>query len=363
MGRVRPLGQADIVQIAELYRRVFGSASAAPPGWLEDALHAVLWDHPWRDDALPSLVYEDEHGRVVGCIGVMPRPMSIAGEPVRAVVSHTVMIEPGRRAAPVSVELLKALLSGPQDLILAQGAHVSRRIFEAIGGVPSPFYGVRWVRPLRPARYVLSSLRRRGLPALPASALTPFCRALDTLAARVRTNPFRVPPSDLGGDELDVDTFVESLDDVAHDRSLRPRYDRNSAKWLLELMASKPGAGAFQKVVVRQPSGEVAGWYLYYLNPGGTSEVVQVGASAASVDAVLAHLFAHAWRGGAVALSGQLDPAAFPALTRGSCLFRHDGGPGLLVHSRRGDLREAIHRGDGFITRLEGEWWIGFLLT
>jgi hypothetical protein len=88
-----------------------------------------------------------------------------------------------------------------------------------------------------------------------------------------------------------------------------------------------------------------------------------VGASAASADAVLAHLFAHAWRGGAVALSGQLDPAAFPALTRGNCLFRHDGGPGLLVHSRRGDLREAIHRGDGFITRLEGEWWIGFLLT
>ena len=48
---------------------------------------------------------------------------------------------------------------------LAQGAHVSRRIFEAIVGVPSPFYGVRWLRPLRPARYALSSLRRGGLSA------------------------------------------------------------------------------------------------------------------------------------------------------------------------------------------------------
>jgi len=28
------------------------------------------------------------------------------------------------------------------------------------------------------------------------------------------------------------------------------------------------------------------------------------------------------------------------------------------VHSKRADLREAIQRGDAFLTRLEGEWWM-----
>jgi len=58
---------------------------------------------------------------------------------------------------------------------------------------------------------------------------------------------------------------------------------------------------------------------------------------------------------------GQVDPAFFHALSKKDCLFHHDGGSWMLVHSRHPELLHAIHRGDAFLTRLEGEWWISFL--
>jgi hypothetical protein len=32
----------------------------------------------------------------------------------------------------------------------------------------------------------------------------------------------------------------------------------------------------------------------------------------------------------------------------------------MLVHSRRAELREVIQRGDAFLTRLDGEWFMRF---
>jgi hypothetical protein len=32
-----------------------------------------------------------------------------------------------------------------------------------------------------------------------------------------------------------------------------------------------------------------------------------------------------------------------------------------MVHSNKPELLHAIHRGDAFLTRLEGEWWMRFI--
>jgi hypothetical protein len=32
-----------------------------------------------------------------------------------------------------------------------------------------------------------------------------------------------------------------------------------------------------------------------------------------------------------------------------------------LVHSRDPEIMAAIHRGEAFLSRLEGEWWLRFL--
>jgi len=128
-----------------------------------------------------------------------------------------------------------------------------------------------------------------------------------------------------------------------------------------EFQGERGGRGAFEIGLAEETdgAGDMVGWYLYYLNPGGISEVVQIGARKMFADDVLGHLLHHAWRGGALAASGQLDPAAFQALAAKGSVFHHDGVSWFLIHSKNPAVLAAIHRADTFLTRLEGEWCIG----
>lgn len=78
-----------------------------------------------------------------------------------------------------------------------------------------------------------------------------------------------------------------------------------------------------------------------------------------AAELVVDHLFYHAWRKGALAVSGRLQADFFEALKAKRCIF-HGGGAPLLVYSRQHDLIEAVRAGDAFLTRLDGEWWMPF---
>src|SRR2546428_7119045 len=164
-GRVRPLAERDVPQVVDLYERIFRKSGTHDPVAAGEYLHEIFCRNPWRHEALPSLVYEDEAGRIAGCLGVMPRRMSFEGRPIEAAISHTFMVEPGSRSSLAALALARTFLSGVQDLSIAEGGGPSRRILERFGGSTSLLYSLRWTRPLRPSRYVLSILKRRGLPA------------------------------------------------------------------------------------------------------------------------------------------------------------------------------------------------------
>lgn len=59
------------------------------------------------------------------------------------------------------------------------------------------------------------------------------------------------------------------------------------------------------------------------------------------------------------AISGRVDPRFIADFSGAHCKCRLDG-PWMLVHSRRAELREVIQRGDAFLTRLDGEWFMRF---
>lgn len=355
-GRVRPLLEEDVPRIAELHQSAFGAQ--ASPAQLESHLRDVFCRHPWLDERLPSLVHEDEDGWITGCLGVMPRPMSIDGRPIVAAVTHDFMVEPDRRSTLAAMQILKAFFSGPQDLSLAEGNDVSRKLWEAMGGTLSMLHSLRWTRPLRPARYALSLLERRGLPWWYVRPLRPFCRVLDLLAMRLPESPLRQQRSRATAEELEPGTLLDALNRLAGPCSLRPRYEREALEWLFRTLARSTRRGAFRKVLLRR-EGRVLGWYLYYAQPGGISEVVQIGATQATAQEVLDHLFFDAWSCGAVAVSGQLEPSLTPAFSERFCVFhRGRGGSWVLVHSRDERILRALQRDDAFFTRLEGEWWI-----
>jgi hypothetical protein len=112
-------------------------------------------------------------------------------------------------------------------------------------------------------------------------------------------------------------------------------------------------------VAARGADGALVGWYLYYANAGGVGQVVQVAARRDRGGDILHCLFHDAWAKGVVALVGRLEPGLLPALGAHGALLARDG-PWVLVQSQHPELLAAIHRGDAFLSRLDGEWWMSF---
>ena len=360
MGRVRVLEERDIPHVVGLHRRIYpvpGGAANAPLNGEYAYFKEIFLDTPWAADDQPSLVYEDDSGTPIGFLGVMPRRMVLHGRPVRAAITAHFIVDPARRATLAGIELIKALVAGPQDLVLNDLANsTSRKIWEGLGGMTALLYSLYWVRVLRPTEYAMtrwSRQRREGI-----GAWVPLSRAVDAIVTRaVRSFRARIPAT--SGEELDGDTLARCVAEFTRNRALRPEYDGRAAAWLLE-MARKPAPGTLRKVLVRSARGEIDGWYLYCGLRGGMGDVLQVGAREGRIGGVLDHLFAQAQRDGMVALMGQIDPQVMDVYSARHCVFRNWGG-WTLFHTRNAELMQAIQRGDAFLTRLEGKWCAGFL--
>jgi len=360
MATVRVLGEGDVPAAAALFARVYPQHRWHSPSACEDYFREMLFDNPWCDPELSSWVAEQD-GHIIGMQAVMPRPMRFRGRPLRVAVSCQFVVDPDKRRSLVALQLMKAYLSGPQDLSLADGANdQSRRLWIGLGGTAPLLYSLHWTRPLRPARYALSLLQEHAvLPPPLAFALRPVCALADALAVRLRQNRFFREPADVVEETLDPATMLSHLPDVMDRSALRPVYDVRSLAWLLDQTGRKKRHGTLRARAVLNSERQLIGWYLYYLQPNAVSEVVQLAALDGSFDQVLQRLLADAWRHDATAVCGRLDPCHAQELSTRHSWFRREG-PWTLVHSRHADLMAAINRGDAFLSRLEGEWWLRF---
>ena len=362
---IREFLREDIPEVADLWQKVFLQRKATPSESLQTYLRSyfeeVFFRNPWYDESLPSFVFEDDSQKIVGFLGVIPRRMTLKGRPVRVAVSTQLMVDAGRRPGFAAFELLRRFFSGPQDLTLCDGANESsQRIWRRAGGEVALLYSLLWVRVLRPTRFAMGLLARgRRLLAPLAWTSGPICCALDGLAARMPLSPFRLSVPVSGEEEIAEETLLWCLSQLSGRQGLRPEYERDSVRWLLGQAGEMKRHGALRKVVVRDADGEVIGWYIYYSKPSGVSQVLQLGAREHAVSPVLDHLFYHARRLGAVAVMGQLEPRFVRELSDSHCVLTCRG-LGVLIHSRDRELLDTIHRGDAFLTRLEGEWWLRF---
>jgi hypothetical protein len=354
MAAIRPLSQGDLREVARLFGSVHPQARGVSQGECEAYFHHMFFGNPWVDAALPSWLAHDGP-RVVGFIGVVPRPMRLHGRPLRAAVVTQLMVEPEKRHALAAAQLLRRALAGPQDLTLSDGANESsRRMWEALGGTTSTLYGLEWRRLLRPAQATLERVtRRRGRAAAVLAA--PVAALADAVLAR-RRQLHHTPR--LLEHALDAQSLLEGLGHAARRLALVPSYDERSLDWLLGEARAKRRHGELQARLLKDTAGETAGWFLYYV--GTISRVLQVHARAGAEHAVLHHLFHHAWRRGAARIEGRMEPRLARALGEAHCLF-HSAAAHALVHAREPEVLSALARGDAFFSRLEGEWWMRFL--
>jgi len=332
------------------------------PSSVQSFFQELYFTNPWIDSTLPSLVYEGKSGRIVGFLGVILRKMSVCGAPIRVAFGGNFVVDPEARSNLAGMRLLGAYMAGEQDLSQTDSANnVSRDLLERLGFRTILPFSIHWARPLRPAHYAVYAISRLTGPVLSASlrfAAKPFCSVVDSIASRLSFSPFRQTESSLHAAELDVDTLLHCLTEFRTGYSLWPEYDVHSLKWLLSFMERRPARGNLRKVVLRDDSQKLLGWYVYYVKPGAVGEVVQMGGERRFTKDILDHLFYDAWSRGVIALHGVVQSRWMADFSDKNCFFTCRGG-WTVAHSRKPELLELLSRGDAFLSRLDGEWCLG----
>ena len=361
MGRIRPFTIGDIPAVVHLYEMIYGHEVATSTPAFPDYLERIFFHNPWADPELPSLVYEDEGGGLVGFVGVIPRRMAYRGCPIRVAVSTSFMVNPDRRHTLAGVLLQKAFFSGAQDLSITDGANdVSRVIWEKLGGIAVPLYGLWWTRLLRPAQFALDIVKRKREYLSPLTiALKPLSLAVDGMIGCLKPNDFDRQLGHTSQCDLDAKTLLKCIEKFSSKEVLHPSYDLRALTWLLDAASEKQQYGALRKSLVRDAQGDIVGWYLYYQKPSAGSHVLQLMAQRESIHQVLSHLFLDAWRAGSCSVTGRIEPRFIPQLSENYCYFH--AGTWMLIHSANHELLQTICRGDAFLTWLEGERWTRFL--
>src|SRR5438128_537224 len=90
--------------------------------------------------------------------------------------------------------------------------------------------------------------------------------------------------------------------------------------------------------------------------PAGASHA----ARSAAAKTVLRFLFWDAWRNGAWALAGRVEPWLVDALGGANWAILRWLHQWTLLHSPRPEILHAIERGDALLSHLDGEWWLSF---
>lgn len=356
---VRPFAETDIPRVVDLYWRFMRRREDAPPAELPALFRRLYFENPWVDPAYPSLVCEDKKGEVVGFLGIIPRKMSFCGHPFRVGYGGNFIADPGARASLAAQRLLGTYMGGKYQVWQTDSANdVSRALLERLGFRTIPALNLHWVRPLKPAQYALYALSRAvSSPTVNAlrSVAKPFSALADMVAGKVSFSPFHESETHLSGSELDPETLQQCLADFRDGYSIWADYDLNALRWLLGFMDRDTVRGRVRKILVRDDGNKIAGWYIYYVKPGGVGEVVQVGTSKSSTKDVLEHLFQDAVRQGVIGLHGIVDRQRLADFSEKGCLFTCRGGWNVAF-SRDAQILDALERGDAFVTRLDGEW-------
>jgi hypothetical protein len=318
---------------------------------------SVFLKSPFADERLPSLVYEDKDGSILGFLGVAPRRFSFKGESLSAAISSQLMVEPSGRSTFVGIYLLRKFLEGPQDFSIADEANdAAKRIWESLGGTTSYLRSLYWFRLLRPCHTALSILRRRRWLSPIALLSQPMALFLDSLLAHAPRSYFRQRPPQASSGDLTPNDLAKCLPSV-YGRSIVPMHDEASLAWLFHRADQKKQHGNLHTVRLSGEKEKTVGWYIAYFNPGRVSEVLQIGAAEPYRQLVLDHLFYNAWSKGVIALTGHIDPAFLKEYAASRCFFHHRN-EWVLLHSKRPEILQ--HYGNSLVSRLEGEWCLRF---
>jgi len=362
MSPIRRLERRDLGEVARLHADAANMAQdQAYVDRLVGFFERTLFDHPWADAEIPSLVYE-ESGEILGFLGSNVRRMRFDGRAIRMACSAHQLTHPRVRNKAPGALLMRRYLAGPQDLTITDGANeIVRRMWEGSGGRTVHVSCMTFLRVLRP--FGLATHRMLSPRAAPAErAMAPVAQLLDVAATRVldrgRTE------NGAGSEVLTPSAVLEQLPEMAEGLRLVPDYDIEYLTWLFAELGRVGDERVFMNRVPRGPlmaelvtrHRKVIGWYVTQLRRGGLCRVLQLTARPRSAGAVVDRLVLRANEAGAVGIYGRLEPRLVGPLSERRTLLRFSRG-WLLAHGRDDEIVDSILRGEALLTRLDGEWW------
>jgi NAD(P)-dependent dehydrogenase (short-subunit alcohol dehydrogenase family) len=157
---------------------------------------------------------------------------------------------------------------------------------------------------------------------------------------------------------LFAQTVVEHAPALCDPAALRVDYDEQTFQRLLD-RTLRPSRGARPLNAIVKSGTSIRGWYIAAIGTDGGAEVASIAATAATMPDVLRHLFYHAWREGAVSVTGRVEPRFMQQLSDTYCLF-HRRGPWVLIKSNTPELVHALESGRTCLSRFDGEWSLRF---
>jgi GNAT superfamily N-acetyltransferase len=358
MTGVRSLTGSDIDQVGELHNMVFLPSRPMTPQlrqryrqWLE----TVFLNNQPRLPGYDALVYEQE-GKIAGFIGVAGRRFTLHGQTYTGTLHSNFVVHPGHRGRGVGGALFRAYLELPRDFAFVdEVGEGNRPLHERLGMTVSMAQSVRWILPLRPVRR-LAALVTDRMPRF----LRPICQlpadAMDALLRHLPRSPYKFKMPDLRATPVPAAGLASLIAGVKGGDLLRPDTTDGSIAWLVERARSMQEHGHGQLVLNSLHAKDaVVGWYMYYANKGGRSEVLQLVADREWAAPVLDSLVHDAWLRGATSLGGALHQEFLAPLAARRAIF-DPSVRWMLVKTRHAAILEAFTRGHSLLSRLDGEW-------
>jgi hypothetical protein len=350
---VRACRREDVPTVAGMFARVFQQRKGIPGSELPRYFENILF--PDASDESRSRVFLDAQGDVRGFIGIWPRRMVLRGRTIEGAIAGSMMVDKPEAHPTAGARLLRAYLSGPQELSFSETANdISQRMWEKVGGERLPAASLDWLRVLRPAGFAVA-LAGRAFP--PASILRPAASGFDRLVEARGRNPLAAPEA-IGGyvdSEATNAELVDLIPTLSDSYALHPDWHSPELSLLLAHAESKERYGYLHRRIVRAPGRGPVGCYLYYARRGQIARVLQVLALPDSVGATLDSLFRHAASQGCVAVRGRTDATLLDSLIARRCVLFH--GAAMVVHARDKALLEEVRQARSLLTGLAGESW------